>query len=90
MDGLIVRMRSATNLPLVVYPNSGETWDAAAREWRGTPDAFDPARDVSRWIGLGARWVGGCCRTTPETIAAIRKAVSREPSAVSREQNKGP
>ena len=90
MDGLIVRMRSATDLPLVVYPNSGETWDAAAREWRGTPDAFDPARDVSRWIGLGARWVGGCCRTTPETIAAIRKAVSREPSAVSREQNKGP
>lgn len=75
VDGLLVRMRSATNLPLVVYPNSGEIWDAAAREWRGKPEAFDPARDVPRWIGLGARWVGGCCRTTPETIAAIRRAV---------------
>lgn len=76
VDGLLVRLRGATDLPLVVYPNAGETWDAAGRRWIGAPDAFDPARDVPRWIALGARWIGGCCRTTPETIAAIRKAVS--------------
>ena len=29
-------MRAVTKVtPLVVYPNSGETWDGAAREWRG-------------------------------------------------------
>jgi homocysteine S-methyltransferase len=71
VEGLLVRMRTVTELPLVVYPNAGETWDAVAREWKGTADAFDPARDVPRWIELGARWIGGCCRTTPETIAAI-------------------
>jgi homocysteine S-methyltransferase len=45
----------------------------------GSPDTFDPARDVPRWIDLGARWIGGCCRTTPGTIFEIRRAVSREP-----------
>jgi homocysteine S-methyltransferase len=76
VEGLLARMRASTSLPLVVYPNAGETWDAARREWRGTPDTFDPARDVPRWIDLGARWIGGCCRTTPSTIAEIRRAVS--------------
>ena len=75
VEGLLTRMRTVTDLPLVVYPNAGETWDAAARTWTGTPDAFDPARDVPRWIELGARWIGGCCRTTPETIKVIRSAV---------------
>ena len=77
VDGLLPRMRAATSLPLVVYPNAGETWDAVARQWKGTPDAFDPARDVPRWIDLGARWIGGCCRTTPAMIQAIRAAVRR-------------
>ena len=74
VDGLLGRMRAATSLPLVVYPNAGETWDPVARTWQGTRDAFDPARDVPRWIGLGARWIGGCCRTTPATISAISLA----------------
>lgn len=77
VEGLLARMRAVTQLPLVVYPNAGETWDATAREWRGTPDAFDPARDVPRWMELGARWIGGCCRTTPETTRAIREAMRR-------------
>jgi homocysteine S-methyltransferase len=71
VDGLLTRMGTASSLPLVVYPNAGEVWDANARAWTGMPDAFDPARDVPRWIELGARWIGGCCRTTPATIAAI-------------------
>jgi homocysteine S-methyltransferase len=79
VDPLLARMHEATSLPLVVYPNAGETWDPVAREWRGTPDVFDPARDVPRWIGLGARWIGGCCRTTPATIEAIRAAVGGLP-----------
>ncbi len=75
VDGLLDRMRNATGRPLVVYPNAGEIWDAVARQWTGARDDIDPARDVPRWVGKGARWVGGCCRTTPDTIAAIRRAV---------------
>src|SRR5262245_46348619 len=75
VEGLLTRMHAVTSLPLVVYPNAGETWDAVAREWKGTPDSFDPARDVPRWMELGARWIGGCCRTTPATIERIRATV---------------
>jgi len=78
VDPLLDRMRNATDLPLVVYPNAGGVWDPGARQWTGTLDDFDPARDVPRWVEKGARWIGGCCRTTPETIVAIRTAVSTE------------
>jgi homocysteine S-methyltransferase len=56
--------------PAVVYPNSGQTWDAGARAWTG-PSAFDPA-DVSAWVASGARLVGGSCRVGPADIAALR------------------
>ena len=55
--------------PVVVYPNSGEGWDAVHRAWTGTPGIATD--DVPRWVGAGARLVGGCCRVRPEHIAAI-------------------
>jgi homocysteine S-methyltransferase len=57
--------------PVVVYPNSGEAWDASARAWTGEPVDLDPAMLVSS----GARLVGGCCRVGPERIAGIAAAV---------------
>lgn len=56
--------------PAVVYPNSGQVWDAAARAWTG-PSAFEPA-DVTAWVASGARLVGGCCRVGPADIASLR------------------
>lgn len=54
--------------PVVVYPNSGEQWDAGGR---GGGDAtFDPGR-VRVWQEAGARLVGGCCRVGPDTIAEL-------------------
>lgn len=53
----------------VVYPNSGERWDAASRTWRGEPGSAFAA--VEDWVDAGARLVGGCCRTTPADIAAL-------------------
>ncbi|MFJ6634787.1 homocysteine S-methyltransferase [Streptomyces sp. NPDC091376] len=55
--------------PVVVYPNSGERWDAASRAWRGEV-TFDPAR-LPGWAAAGARLVGGCCRVGPDRIAAL-------------------
>jgi homocysteine S-methyltransferase len=63
----------ASGKPVVVYPNSGETWDAAARRWRGSPDVSAAA--VGTWIAAGARLVGGCCRVGPAQIRAIRTAL---------------
>jgi S-methylmethionine-dependent homocysteine/selenocysteine methylase len=55
--------------PVVVYPNSGEQWDAAARAWTG--DAAWGEQPVDAWLGAGARLVGGCCRVTPAHIAEL-------------------
>ncbi|GAA3115946.1 homocysteine S-methyltransferase [Streptomyces echinatus] len=62
-----------TGRPVVVYPNSGETWDAGARAWRGRT-TFGAAQ-VAAWREAGARLIGGCCRVGPEAIAAIAGAV---------------
>ncbi|GAA2341875.1 homocysteine S-methyltransferase [Streptomyces cuspidosporus] len=59
----------ATGKPVVVYPNSGEEWDARARGWRGR-STFDPAR-VKAWHDGGARLIGGCCRVGPDRIAEL-------------------
>ncbi|MEU6122767.1 homocysteine S-methyltransferase [Streptomyces sp. NPDC047123] len=63
-----------TGKPVVVYPNSGETWDAATRSWHG-PARF-AAGQVARWRAAGARLVGGCCRTGPDVVAQVAAELS--------------
>ena len=63
----------ATGLPVVVYPNSGERWDAAARTWRGGPVSV--AGRAPAWLADGARLVGGCCRVGEREIAGLARAV---------------
>jgi homocysteine S-methyltransferase len=58
-----------TGKPVVVYPNSGETWDATARAWTGDPGWGQ--QPVRSWINAGARLVGGCCRVTPAQITDL-------------------
>ena len=70
----LLPLAAETGKPAVVYPNSGEGWDASARRWVGEP-AFAPGL-VGSWLAAGARLVGGCCRVGPAEIAAIRAAVS--------------
>jgi homocysteine S-methyltransferase len=57
--------------PVIVYPNSGETWDAATRSWRGASDASLYGALARTWYAAGAQAVGGCCRTGPAHIAAV-------------------
>ena len=68
-DTLVQSARESTGKPVVVYPNSGERWDAAARAWIG-PATYRP-KDVEDWISGGARLVGGCCRVGPAEIREI-------------------
>lgn len=73
-DRAIGVVAEATAKPVVVYPNSGERWDAGARAWRGG-GTFDPAR-APAWREAGARLVGGCCRVGPHTIAAVARRLA--------------
>lgn len=59
--------------PLIVYPNSGETWDAAQHCWRKPAHLPDIPALVEAWYERGARIIGGCCRTSPEQIREIRQ-----------------
>ena len=62
-----------TGKPVVVYPNSGETWDAEARHWEGR-STFTP-EEVTQWRTSGAGLIGGCCRVGPEAISGIAGAL---------------
>ena len=71
IDGLLESVASIARKPLVVYPNSGETWDATEHRWQGTATEPDWRECVLRWRQAGARLIGGCCRTTPAMIHQI-------------------
>jgi len=66
---------AVTDKPLVAYPNSGETYDAVAKAWKGMSDPADWGQRARAWVGAGARLVGGCCRTGPDHIRAVRAAL---------------
>jgi homocysteine S-methyltransferase len=68
VEGLLNVAAGVVRKPLLVYPNSGETWDAPRRRWAVTMAEPDWCEYVKRWHRAGARLIGGCCRTTPETI----------------------
>ena len=68
---LIPELRAASDKPIVVYPNSGEGWDAEARCWTGSSDPAEFGRQASQWFAAGAQIVGGCCRTRPSHIREI-------------------
>jgi homocysteine S-methyltransferase len=75
---IVPLLRSAatcTTKPLVAYPNSGEVWDAARHCWVSGVDALDWSEAAQAWRAAGARLIGGCCRTTPATIRAVRRAL---------------
>jgi homocysteine S-methyltransferase len=78
IPGLIAELRGASNKPVIVYPNSGEGWDAAHRSWSanksGTSDPEEYGALAAQWFAAGAQIVGGCCRTRPAHIREIREA----------------
>ena len=71
IDALLGRIGAVTELPILVYPNSGRSWDGERHEWDGAGVAgFTPAV-VAGWAARGARGIGGCCGIGPDAIAAI-------------------
>ncbi len=75
VSALITAARSATGKPSLVYPNSGELWNAETRSWYGTSDTAVFAQQAQTWYAAGAHAVGGCCRTTPAHIRAVRESL---------------
>ncbi len=71
IPSLIYEAKAATQKPILVYPNSGETYDATKHDWNGGPVPGSFGEQAKEWYTAGARLIGGCCRTTPEDIRVI-------------------
>ena len=68
---LIAEANKSTEKPILVYPNSGETYDAASHDWDGNPVLDSFGEQARGWYAAGARLIGGCCRTTPQDIRML-------------------
>lgn len=68
--------RRVTDKPLWMKPNAGmpEVEDGRTR-YRMTPDHF--ASEAVRLVDAGARFIGGCCGTNPDSIAALAAELHR-------------
>jgi homocysteine S-methyltransferase len=81
VDALLHAAKQQTDKPLVAYPNSGECFDAATGTWQLTSELAVIQNATLGWYHAGARLIGGCCRTTPDTIRAIRASLAGKPLA---------
>ncbi len=68
---------AAPDKAIVVYPNSGETYDVKDNSWHGTVSSVECAEECEIWLKVGVKLIGGCCRVGPDHIAAIRKNLRR-------------
>ena len=67
--------QGAPDKAIVVYPNSGETYEVEDNSWHGTVSPGECAEESKTWLNAGAKLIGGCCRIGPHHIAALREAL---------------
>lgn len=71
------RMSSASSLPIWIKPNAGLPEVKEGRAYyRTNPEEF--AGFVPALVDAGARFVGGCCGTSPRFIAAVSRTLGKE------------
>jgi homocysteine S-methyltransferase len=70
----IERMRKATDLPLAAMPNAGAPKAVDGRHLYLTSPEY-MASFARKFVKAGARFVGGCCGTTPQHTRAMRGAL---------------
>lgn len=71
--GLVWKLRRFTKLPLICKPNAGLPVinSCGIAEYNLSPDGF--AQVMAACKEAGASLLGGCCGTTPEHLAALKK-----------------
>ncbi|CAK8573679.1 unnamed protein product [Lathyrus sativus] len=81
IHGLISSIKKVTSKPILVYPNSGETYNPDNNQW--VKSSVEAEEDfvpyIGKWRYAGASLFGGCCRTTPRTIRGIAEAIYEKP-----------
>jgi len=75
VEALLRSAAGHTGKSRLVYPNSGEAWDAQRHCWVSGGRPVDFGALARRWYAAGARLIGGCCRTRPADTEQIRAAL---------------
>ena len=68
---LIREIKSATDLPIGVYPNSGLLYDPGTKTWSVPEGQMDFGSYAFSYMKAGAAAVGGCCTTNAEHIRQV-------------------
>jgi homocysteine S-methyltransferase len=76
ITSLLRQMHGRTDKPLLVYPNSGECYQAPTKQWSGDRGPMEFGEQAREWYTEGARLIGGCCRTGPHDIRRVKQCVS--------------
>lgn len=77
MEGIVIRLLSCSNIPVIVQPNRGlPQLKNGKTEYTLGVDEFDEY--ISKFIEMGVSVVGGCCGTTPDFITTISKYSGRK------------
>jgi homocysteine S-methyltransferase len=75
---LIPRLGAASGKPAVAYPNGDGRWDAVRKVWETPAETANLPRLALEWRQFGAALIGGCCRTRPDDIREIRRALTAD------------
>jgi homocysteine S-methyltransferase len=71
------KLQRSSHYPLSIFPNAGlPAYVDGAFTYSASPEYF--GQSAVTLAKLGANLIGGCCGTTPEHIAAIRRALAME------------
>jgi 5-methyltetrahydrofolate--homocysteine methyltransferase len=72
---LIKELKDITNIPISAKPNAGQPRIDSNNRAHYDQPIKDFVSDIREIIQLGAKVIGGCCGTSPETIREIRKVI---------------
>ncbi len=77
LGSLVRNMKKIAKIPLLIKPNAGMPVISDRGEAIYPMTAVEFAGHMQALVAAGANLVGGCCGTSPEFIAALKKSVEK-------------
>lgn len=71
---LIGELKTASDRPIFVYPNSGEEYDPVTKTWHGVGTDRKFGDYALEYMKAGAVAVGGCCTTVADHVRQVAAA----------------